>query len=82
MSMPSEENFREWMCECGHVADDHHISWFAGHGTPLIEECEYWGWNEHGGAEWVEEEPGELDTFSSLPKGHWIEHCYHFKKAQ
>lgn len=64
----SEENYREWMCECGHIADEHHISWFAGSGQPIIEECEYWGWNEHGGTEWLEDEQ------------RWIKHCYHFKR--
>lgn len=70
----------ETMCECGHILGEHHISWFP-NGGMLVEECEYWGSNEHGGGEWIEEEPGSLDDFSSLPTGHWVPHCNRFRRA-
>lgn len=65
-----EFSIDEAVCECGHLANDHHISWFWGSPVPLIEECEYWGWNEHGGAEWLEDEE------------RWIPHCNKFKEAK
>lgn len=57
------------MCKCGHPATEHHLSFFPGGGM-LAEECEFWGWNEHGGAEWLEEEQ------------RWIPHCDKFKEAE
>ena len=35
-------------CRCGHTLEDHHISWWAGGGR-LVEECEFFGFNEDGG---------------------------------
>lgn len=52
-------------CICGHAESDHHVSWFAG-GYKLIEECEFYGWNEHGGAMFNE------------TTGRWIDHCQKF----
>lgn len=56
----------EALCICGHELQEHHRSWFRG-GFQLIEECEYFGWNEHGGAELVD--------------GVWVDHCHKFKLA-
>ncbi len=53
------------MCVCGHVAEDHHRSWFR-NGYELIEECEYYGSNETGGAMQNDE-------------GRWVDHCQKFK---
>lgn len=62
------------MCVCGHYEADHHRSWFAvtkytPNGGQLIEECEYYGWNESGGMMRNEE-------------GRWQEHCYKFKAKE
>lgn len=56
----------ESLCICGHEAQEHHRSWIPG-GYQIIEECEYYGWNEHGGAM-----PDETT-------GRWIDHCQHFR---
>lgn len=56
------------LCICGHELQDHHRSWFPG-GGQLIEECEYFGSNLHGGAEYIESED------------RWIDHCQRFKLA-
>lgn len=55
----------EALCICGHIVLEHHRSWFPG-GSVLIEECEYYGSNEHGGAKFVD--------------GKWIDHCQKFRK--
>lgn len=62
------------MCECGHLAGDHHRSWFARtkytpNGGQLIEECEYYGWNEFGGS-------------MKNSEGKWVDHCLHFREAK
>lgn len=57
-----EDNSR---CICGHDESDHHISWFPS-GYKLIEECEFYGWNEQGG--------GMFDEST----GNWITHCLKF----
>ena len=41
-------DFYSKVCRCGHLAEDHHISYFTGGGV-LIEECEAYGSNESGG---------------------------------
>jgi hypothetical protein len=49
-----DDNFREWLCICGHTADDHHIVYW-----PLgisIEECERYGFNETSGMAPVHED--------------------------
>ncbi len=53
-------------CICGHMAEDHHRSWFWG-GGELIEECEdpEVGFNETGGM--------------ILQDGKWVEHCFKFR---
>lgn len=62
------------MCVCGHFEDNHHRSWFAvteftPNGGKLIEECEYYGHNETGGA-------------MQNAEGKWIDHCQRFKEAK
>lgn len=52
------------LCVCGHTAEEHHRSWFPG-GYELVEECEAFGTNETGGAEFV--------------AGRWVNHCNQFK---
>lgn len=54
------------LCICGHAAEDHHRSWFP-NGYLLIEECEYYGANEAGGA------------ICDEVTGRWEDHCFHFK---
>lgn len=56
------------MCECGHHEYDHHRSWFS-NGYKLVEECEWWGYNETGGAELTAD-------------GSWKEHCQRFREAK
>lgn len=56
----------EALCVCGHEAQDHHRSWIPG-GYMLIEECEYYGYNETGGAKY--------DDLLSR----WVNHCQKFK---
>lgn len=55
------------LCVCGHELQDHHVSWFRS-GYQLIEECEYFGSNETGGAEFVD--------------GKWVDHCMKFRLNQ
>lgn len=62
------------MCECGHFEADHHISWFMASeyfpkGGKLVEECEFWGFNERGGMEYHAD-------------GTWTGHCDRFKEAK
>jgi hypothetical protein len=54
------------LCVCGHELNEHHRSWFPG-GGELAEECEYYGWNLHGGAMFDEE------------TGRWVKHCMGFR---
>lgn len=63
-----EEIANEALCVCGHEAQDHHQS-FLPSGYMLIEECEYYGWNEQGGA-------------MQNDDGHWVAHCMKFKLAK
>lgn len=58
----------EPVCVCGHYELDHHVSWFP-NGYKLVEECEFYGWNEHGGG--MQEEDGK-----------WVEHCHRFRKKE
>lgn len=62
------------ICACGHPAGDHHISYFAGGGV-LVEECEFYGWNEAGGMM-----PDDLD--SDADEWKWVDHCQRFKPIQ
>lgn len=57
----------ETLCQCGHEAQDHHRSFFPGASDWYIEECEFYGWNEHGGA-----------MYDELT-GRWVAHCDRFK---
>jgi hypothetical protein len=60
----TEDLWRLEVCECGHPADDHHISWWL-NGGRVIEECEYYGFNEYGGM---------------IKEGDkWVEHCQRFR---
>lgn len=52
------------MCVCKHPKSEHHRSWFMG-GGELVDECEFYGFNETGGMEFVD--------------GHWIDHCQKFR---
>lgn len=67
----------EWdrMCMCGHPAFIHHRSWWGGRAEPVIEECEYYGFNESGG---MMPHPTERNQ-----AGHpvWVQHCDRFEPA-
>lgn len=54
------------LCICGHTAEEHHRSWFPGGGM-IIEECEYFGSNLHGGA-----------MYDELAE-RWVDHCNGFR---
>lgn len=56
------------ICECGHKADDHHISYSQTSGM-YAEECEFYGFNEEGGMKQEED-------------GTWVEHCMRFKLSE
>lgn len=53
------------LCICGHYESDHHISWWS-NGYKLVEECEFYGFNETGGYEPTE--------------NGWVDHCHLFKE--
>lgn len=53
------------LCVCGHEAQEHHRSWFPGGGT-IIEECEFYGWNQFGGSKQDDD-------------GNWVDHCMMFR---
>lgn len=69
MNEESFEELSQMLCECGHSAEDHHVSWWRGGGR-LIEECEYYGWNEHGGM--VIDEAADM----------WVDHCHRFRRVK
>ena len=59
----------EVLCICGHMLEDHHLSYFAkGPVGVLAEECEFDGFNETGGM--------------ILENGEWVEHCYRFTPVE
>lgn len=62
----NNDDLEEMICECGHVAADHHVSWFWG-GHRIIDECEAHGYNESGGFMFVD--------------GEWVDHCQQFRLA-
>ena len=66
MTEPTYDEMMEWMCTCGHTLQDHHVSFLRG-GHMWADECEAYGSNETGGAEFVD--------------GKWVDHCQHFEKA-
>ena len=55
------------LCVCGHRLDDHHIVYWSG-GAVSADECEFYGFNETGGA--MQDE-----------NGNWVEHCNRFRLA-
>lgn len=65
---PTSDHHLGPLCVCGHFELDHHRSWFS-NGYKLVEECEFYGFNESGGMEYTSE-------------GRWIEHCQRFRKAE
>ena len=59
-----EELENDALCICGHELHEHHRSWLWG-GHLLLEECEYYGSNETGGA-------------MQNDDGQWVDHCQRF----
>lgn len=59
------------MCVCGHPAGVHHISHFVG--GALVDECEFYGWDEVGGMM-----PGEPDG----DEEEWVDHCQSFRPVE
>ena len=52
------------LCRCGHTLDDHHCWWIRGGGM-FADECEFYGFNETGGMQYVD--------------GRWVDHCQRFR---
>ena len=63
----NEEDYKV-LCICGHMLEDHHLSYFMdGSGRVWAEECEFYGTNEDGG---MMPNPVIRDA--------WMDHCYKF----
>lgn len=86
-----DQDVDEWMCTCGHKTEDHHaVYWPLG---MTLDECEFYGFNEHGGMKTVRIprlhirlrrhkcKCGNHPRFEFRFKKRWVDHCHHFEKV-
>lgn len=79
--LTSEEVYEEEVvCQCGHPAKVHHLSYaFGDDGADyVVGECENYGSNEYGG-----KKPTDTVMFEGHEMGtDWVDHCWEFQRKE